>query len=210
MCCLAYLAPSSTLFGQCHSLEMLSAANQDSFKSSLRAFAPFFLPKVSQFCLKSGSSYIHKLLSLSTCRIPQFSIAAVLYWWFVCFQNLLDFHWIHSSVIQTSQFHWMQHNTKAWWGTVGQLFYTWNSLPFLLQAGLGERPTLLSCTIPPALEQGWKQALVLTGKLRSDTSVKATVPVITLLIISCYWTDIFVTNWILVIICSNVHYYQDN
>lgn len=48
---------------------------------------------------------------------------------------------------------------------------------------------LLSGTIPSAFpSDDWKQALVLTGILRSDTSVKATV--ITLLIISCYWTDV--------------------
>lgn len=141
---------------------------------------------------ESNADFEVCLGSLSTCRRhPLFNFSCFILMVCCLLPEFIGFplYTFFCLFMKTSQFHWMQHNTKAWWLTVGQLFYTWNSLPFLLQAGLGEGLTLPSCTIPPAFpSDDWKQALVLTGKLRSDTSVNATV--ITMLIISCYWTDI--------------------
>lgn len=54
----AYLAPISTLFGQCHSMEILFMASQDSFRSSPRDFESFFLPQVYPFWV-----IMHTLLS---------------------------------------------------------------------------------------------------------------------------------------------------
>lgn len=77
--------------------------------------------------------------------------------------------------MKSFQFHWLQHNTKSWWITVEQVFFSCNLPPFLLQTWLRSLQTefiLSSCTIPLALPSDCKQALIPTGKSQSDTSVK--------------------------------------
>lgn len=76
----------------------------------------------------------------------------------------------------------------SWTGILFMKFSAFSSPSSTLLIAANEF-TLSSYTIPPAFpNDDCKQSLILTGKLRSDTSVKATVN--TMLINSCYCIDI--------------------